>query len=100
MYLKKSKTIVIKIGSTILIDEKRIIRKKWLMEFAKDIKSLLDQKKNEIVVLNKIDLLEDKDVKKIKNDFLKKYKVNLITLSTLDKKSISKIKSKLIKYVS
>jgi GTP-binding protein len=61
-------------------------------------KSLL--KKNEIVVLNKIDLLEDKEVKKIKDDFLKKYKVNLITLSTLDKKSISNIKSKIIKYVS
>ena len=45
MYIKKSKTIVIKIGSTILIDEKRIIRKKWLAEFAKDIKDLLDQKK-------------------------------------------------------
>ena len=57
-------------------------------------------KKDELVVLNKTDLLEDKEVKKIKNDFLKKDKVNLITLSTLDKKSISKIKSKLIKYVS
>ena len=45
MYLKKSKTIVIKIGSTILIDEKRNIRKKWLTEFAKDIKGLLGQKK-------------------------------------------------------
>ena len=45
MYLKKSKTIVIKIGSTILIDEKRKIRKKWLAEFAKDIKDLLVQKK-------------------------------------------------------
>ena len=57
-------------------------------------------KKDELVVLNKTDLLEDKEVKKIKNDFLKKHKVNLITLSTFDKKSISKIKSKLIKYVS
>ena len=57
-------------------------------------------KKDELVVLNKTDLLEDKEVKKIKNDFLRKYKVNLITLSTFDKKSISKIKSKLIKYVS
>ena len=45
MYIKKSKTIVIKIGSSILIDEKRKIRKKWLLEFAKDIKNLLDQKK-------------------------------------------------------
>ena len=57
-------------------------------------------KKDEIVVLNKIDLLEDKEVKKIKDDFLKKYKVKLITLSTLNKKSISEIKSKIIKYVS
>ncbi len=50
MYIKKSKTIVIKIGSSILIDEKRKIRKKWLLEFAKDIKNLLDQKKNVILV--------------------------------------------------
>ena len=50
MYLKKSKTIVIKIGSRILIDEKRKIRKKWLTEFAKDIKDLIDQKKNIIIV--------------------------------------------------
>ena len=60
MYLNKSNTVVIKIGSSIIIDEN----------------------------------------KKIKSDFLKKHKVNLITLSTFDKKSISKIKSKLIKYVS
>ena len=68
--------------------------RKELKNYSKDL-----LKKDEIVVLNKIDLLEEKEVKKIKDDFLKKYKVNLITLSTLDKKSISKIKSKLIKYV-
>ena len=45
MYLKNSKTIVIKIGSSLLIDEKKIIRKKWLSEFAKDIKELLNDKK-------------------------------------------------------
>ena len=50
MYLKKSKTIVIKIGSSIIIDENRKIRKKWLTEFAKDIKDLLNQKKNVILV--------------------------------------------------
>ena len=69
--------------------------RKELKNYSKDL-----LKKDEIVVLNKIDLLEDKEVKKIKDDFLKKYKVNLITLSTFDKKSILKIKSKLIKYVS
>ena len=50
MYLKKSKTIVIKIGSSIIIDKKKKIRKKWLTEFAKDIKNLLKQKKNVILV--------------------------------------------------
>ena len=50
MYLKNSKTIVIKIGSSLLIDEKKIIRKKWLSEFAKDIKELLSDKKNVIIV--------------------------------------------------
>ena len=69
--------------------------RKELKNYSKDM-----LKKNELVVLNKTDLLEDKEVKKIKNNFLKKHKVNLITLSTFDKKSISKIKSKLIKYVS
>ena len=69
--------------------------RKELKNYSKDM-----LKKDELVVLNKTDLLEDKEVKKIKNDFLKKHKVNLITLSTLDKKSVSKIKSKLIKYVS
>ena len=69
--------------------------RKELKNYSKDL-----LKKDEIVVLNKTDLLEDKEVKKIKDDFLKKYKGNLITLSTLDKKSISNIKSKIIKYVS
>ena len=69
--------------------------RKELKNYSKDL-----LKKNEIVVLNKIDLLDDKEVKKIKDNFLKKYKVKLITLSTLNKKSISDIKSKIIKYVS
>ena len=50
MYLKKSKTIVIKIGSSIIIDKNKKIRNKWLTEFAKDIKDLLKQKKNVILV--------------------------------------------------
>ena len=69
--------------------------RKELKNYSKDL-----LKKDEIVVLNKIDLLDDKEVKKIKDNFLKKYKVKLITLSTLNKKSVSSIKSKIIKYVS
>ena len=37
MYINKSKKIVIKIGSSIIVDEKGKIRKKWLDQFAKDI---------------------------------------------------------------
>ena len=38
MYLKNSKKIVIKIGSSLLVDQDNKIRKKWLSSFAKDIK--------------------------------------------------------------
>ena len=38
MYLKNSEIIVIKIGSSLLIDDKMNIRNKWLTEFSKDVK--------------------------------------------------------------
>ena len=46
MSLKNSKITVIKIGSSLLVDEKKIIRKKWLSSFAEDVKNLtkLNQK--------------------------------------------------------
>ena len=50
MYLKNSKIIVIKIGSSLLIDENKKIRKKWLSEFAKDIQFLNKQNKKVIIV--------------------------------------------------
>ena len=50
MYLKNSKTVVIKIGSSLLINDKKIIRQKWLEEFSKDIKNLQNKKKNVIIV--------------------------------------------------
>ncbi len=50
MYLKQSKIIVIKIGSSLLIDNNNKIRKKWLSEFSKDIKELLSENKKIILV--------------------------------------------------
>ena len=79
MYIKNFKTIVIKIGSSLLINDKKTIKKKWLSEFAKDIKDLLNEKKNK---------------------FSKKIKKKVLTISTFDKASIRKIRSKLIKYAS
>ncbi len=45
MYLKDFKTVVIKIGSSLLINDNKIIREKWLLEFAKDIKELQNLKR-------------------------------------------------------
>ena len=50
MYLKEAKTIVIKIGSSLLINEKKVIKEKWLREFSKDIKDLQRKNKNIIIV--------------------------------------------------
>ena len=73
MHLKNSKIIVIKIGSSLLVDNKKGVRKKWLSSFAKDVKKLKSKNKKIIIVssgaialgckkmnYNKIDLKLDK----------------------------------------
>ena len=50
MHIKKFKKIVIKIGSSILINKKGKLKKVWLKEFAKDVKSLIREKKQIIIV--------------------------------------------------
>ncbi len=49
MLLKNSKIIVIKIGSSLLVDKNKKIRKKWLVGFARDIKKL--RLKNQKIVI-------------------------------------------------
>ena len=44
MHINKFKKIVIKIGSSILVDKEGKPRKKWLQEFAKDISYLINKK--------------------------------------------------------
>ena len=50
MYIHNSKKIVIKIGSSILVDEKGKPKKLWLKEFAKDIKLLIKKNKQIVIV--------------------------------------------------
>ncbi len=57
-------------------------------------------KKKELIVLNKTDLIDKDKVKKIIKEFSKNTKSEIIPLSTLEKNSIIKIKSKLLTYVS
>ena len=50
MSLKNSKIIVIKIGSSLLVDKNKKIRKKWLSNFAKDIRKLKNKNKKIVIV--------------------------------------------------
>jgi len=67
-------------------------------ELGKYSKDLL--KKDELIVFNKIDLIDKNQLKEKKDKFSKKTKNEVLTISTFDKASVAKIKSKLIKYVS
>ena len=69
--------------------------KKELRNYSKDL-----IKKKELIVLNKIDLLDKDIVQKIVKSFSEDKNCEVLTLSTLEKDSISKIKAKLISYVS
>ncbi len=69
--------------------------KKELGNYSKEL-----LKKKEVIVLNKIDLLDKKTVKKIVKNFSKNKKSEVIALSTFNKDSVKKIKSKLLNYVS
>tara|TARA_B100000700_G_scaffold2347_1_gene2850 strand:- start:690 stop:1673 length:984 start_codon:yes stop_codon:yes gene_type:complete len=57
-------------------------------------------KKKEIIVFNKTDLIDDNEISKKIKDFEKIIKKSSLRTSTLDKKSVSDIKSKLLNYVS
>ncbi len=50
MLLKNSKVIVIKIGSSLLFDNKQNIRRKWLSSFAQDVHKLKSKNKKIIIV--------------------------------------------------
>ena len=57
-------------------------------------------KKDELIVLNKTDLLDKKELDEKFNKFRKKIRKDILLMSTLEKKSVSKIKAKLLNYVS
>ena len=94
-HIERCKTLLHLIDVT----EKDLIRsyKQIRAELGKYSKSLL--KKNEIIVLNKIDLIDKKNLDSKKKILSGKIKKKIYDLSTLDKSKISKINSKLLEYV-
>jgi len=67
-------------------------------ELGKYSKDLL--KKNELIVFNKIDLIDKNELKEKMENFDKKIKKKVLLISTIKKQYISQIKSKLINYAS
>ena len=95
-HIERSKTLLHLIDITeddLFISYNQV--RKELSKYSKDL-----VKKKEIVVLNKTDLIDEEEkkekIKKLKN----KLKKNIFLMSTMDKKSVSDIKSKLVNYVS
>ena len=76
--------------------------KKSYNQVKKELKNYSSKlsKKKELIVLNKTDLIEKKKVKDIVDSFSKNTKSEVITMSVMEKKTISKIKAKLISYAS
>ena len=56
--------------------------------------------KKELVVLNKIDLIDEDTAKDVIDHFSKGKNCEIMTITTLEKDSVSKIKAKLLSYVS
>ena len=69
--------------------------RKELSKYSKDL-----VKKKEIIVLNKTDLIDEEEKKEKIKKLKDKLKKNIFFMSTIDKKSVSDIKSKLVNYVS
>ena len=56
--------------------------------------------KKELIVLNKIDLIDEETANEVIDHFSKGKNCEIMTMTTLEKKSVSKIKAKLLSYVS
>ena len=94
-HIERCKTLVHMIDITEKNLEKSYFQiKKELENYSKKL-----LKKKEVIILNKIDLLDKESVKKIVKNFSKNKKSDVLLLSTFKKDSVSKIKAKLINYV-
>ena len=95
-HIERCKTLLhlIDINNKDLVLSYKQVRK----ELGKYSKNLLQ--KEELVVFNKIDLIENSELIKKKEYFECKINKKVLTLSTLNKKLVSNIKLKIVKYVS
>tara|TARA_B100000029_G_scaffold512022_1_gene607586 strand:- start:434 stop:1417 length:984 start_codon:yes stop_codon:yes gene_type:complete len=95
-HIERCKTLLhlIDVNEENLINSYKQVRKE-LEQYSNDL-----TKKNEIIVLNKSDLLDKKQLNEKFNEFKKKIRKDVYLMSTIEKQSVSKIKAKLLNYVS
>ncbi len=95
-HIERCKTLLhlIDVSNKNLFNSYKQVRK----ELGKYNKKLL--KKQELIILNKVDLVDKNELDKKKKNFSIKTNKKVMSISTFDKKMISKIKSILINYVS
>jgi len=93
-HIERCKTLLhlIDVNEDDLINIYKQVRSE-LKEYSKDL-----IKKEELVVFNKIDLIDKKTLNEKIKKFENKIKKKVLTLSTINKSSVSKIKSKIISY--
>jgi len=95
-HIERCKTLLhlIDINKNDLINSYNQVR----VELSKYSQDLLN--KEELIVFNKIDLVQKDQIQEKLVKFKKKIKKDILLLSTLDKKTVSQIKSKLVDHVS
>ena len=89
MLIENSKKIVLKLGSSTVVDSTGIFKKKWVTSLIK-----------EIIFFNKSDLLEKDDIDKKLKEFKNKIKIRCEVISVFSNKDIQKVKKLLIKNVN
>jgi len=94
-HIERCKTLLhlIDVNEKDIIKSYKLVRK----ELGKYSKNLL--KKDEIIVFNKVDLITKEDLEIKRKNFITKIKKDILILSNLNKKMVSNLKSKFIKYV-
>ena len=103
MYIENAKTIVIKIGSSNIVDNRGKLKEKWLNSLAKDLKELANKKKNIVIVSSgaiALGLTYLKiNKKKIKLEMSQAIaSIGQIHLTNVKERFLKKIKLRLVKF--
>ena len=86
MYIKNAKIIVLKIGSSNIVDSRGKLREKWLKSLVKDIKKLVNKDKKIVIVSSGAIALGQSylKIKQKKNEIRNESSISLYWSNTFD----------------